>query len=325
MAFPGGLRPRTFSPSQHYPSLTTPSHSPLFASLSSPQQLAADKEYQVLIEYCTGCRWNLRAFWMAQELLTTFVDDTHLQAVSLIASSTSGQFTISCYKRDSDAVILWDRKTEGAFPEMKQVKQLLRDCVSPSRYLGHSDTTERKLQTIGNNEKDSSMDVAEKDSGSAAMSESTTEKEVPSAFVLPNLRLPSPPTESQASSPMLPHIAIVYCTGCQWLFRAAWYAQEFLQTFAEERPCLWLVPSRPSVSQTGGGTFQIYLQDALLWDRAKQGGFPEIKVIKQLLRDKLCPAKDLGHVDGASRASALPFELMDDDDAEEARRMFGVL
>ena len=30
---------------------------------------------RVEIEYCTQCRWLLRAAWMAQELLTTFQDD----------------------------------------------------------------------------------------------------------------------------------------------------------------------------------------------------------------------------------------------------------
>ena len=30
---------------------------------------------RVVIEYCTQCRWLLRAAWMAQELLTTFQDE----------------------------------------------------------------------------------------------------------------------------------------------------------------------------------------------------------------------------------------------------------
>lgn len=29
----------------------------------------------VEIEYCTQCRWLLRAAWMAQELLVTFEED----------------------------------------------------------------------------------------------------------------------------------------------------------------------------------------------------------------------------------------------------------
>lgn len=36
-----------------------------FTSPDCPQAALA-------IEYCTGCRWLLRAAWMAQELLTTF-------------------------------------------------------------------------------------------------------------------------------------------------------------------------------------------------------------------------------------------------------------
>ena len=33
------------------------------------------KQPRVEIEYCTQCRWLLRAAWMAQELLTTFAAD----------------------------------------------------------------------------------------------------------------------------------------------------------------------------------------------------------------------------------------------------------
>ena len=35
----------------------------------------AAKHPRVEIEYCTQCRWLLRAAWMAQELLTTFQDE----------------------------------------------------------------------------------------------------------------------------------------------------------------------------------------------------------------------------------------------------------
>src|SRR5499433_4052526 len=35
----------------------------------------ATKHPRVEIEYCTQCRWLLRAAWMAQELLTTFEAD----------------------------------------------------------------------------------------------------------------------------------------------------------------------------------------------------------------------------------------------------------
>jgi hypothetical protein len=38
----------------------------------------------ISIEYCTGCRWMLRAAWMSQELLTTFQQE--LDSVTLIPS-----------------------------------------------------------------------------------------------------------------------------------------------------------------------------------------------------------------------------------------------
>jgi selenoprotein W-related protein len=35
--------------------------------------------------------------------------------------------------------VIWSRKAEGRFPEMKELKQRLRDKIAPSRDLGHSD------------------------------------------------------------------------------------------------------------------------------------------------------------------------------------------
>ena len=35
----------------------------------------------------------------------------------------------------------------------------------------------------------------------------------------------------------------------------------------------------------------------LIWDRKEQGGFPDITVLKQLVRDRVAPDRDLGHSD----------------------------
>ena len=86
---------------------------------------------RVEIEYCTQCRWLLRAAWMAQELLTTFVDD--LAEVALVPG-TGGVFDIRL-----DGELLFSRKDAGRFPEAKEVKQLIRDQIDPARSLGHSD------------------------------------------------------------------------------------------------------------------------------------------------------------------------------------------
>lgn len=87
---------------------------------------------RIEIEYCRQCRWLLRAGWMAQELLVTFEDE--LGGVTLIPG-TGGVFEI----RLAGGEIVWSRKAEGRFPEMKELKQRLRDRIAPDRDLGHSD------------------------------------------------------------------------------------------------------------------------------------------------------------------------------------------
>jgi selenoprotein W-related protein len=86
----------------------------------------------ITIEYCPKCHWLLRAAYMAQELLTTFTDE--LYAVTLQPSETGGHYSI---RIDED--IIFDRKEQGHFPEIKELKQLVRDRISPGKDLGHSD------------------------------------------------------------------------------------------------------------------------------------------------------------------------------------------
>lgn len=38
-------------------------------------------------------------------------------------------------------------------------------------------------------------------------------------------------------------------------------------------------------------------ETVLLWDRKAEGGFPETKVLKQRVRDRIDPSRDLGHSD----------------------------
>lgn len=83
------------------------------------------------IEYCTQCRWLLRAAWLAQELLITFEEE--LGGVTLVPGA-GGIFEV----RLGEAV-LWSRQDEGRFPEAKELKQRVRDAVAPERGLGHSD------------------------------------------------------------------------------------------------------------------------------------------------------------------------------------------
>jgi selenoprotein W-related protein len=87
-----------------------------------------------------------------------------------------------------------------------------------------------------------------------------------------------------------PRIEIKYCTQCRWLLRAAWLAQELLTTFQDEIGEAALVPGT-------GGVFEVRIGDGLIWSREEQGRFPEVKELKQLVRDRIAPEKDLGHSD----------------------------
>jgi uroporphyrin-III C-methyltransferase len=86
----------------------------------------------VEIEYCPKCRWLLRSSWMAQELLTTF--EAELGGVSLKPSEVSGAFEVRV-----DGATVWSRTAQGRFPDIKELKKVVRDVAAPDKNLGHSD------------------------------------------------------------------------------------------------------------------------------------------------------------------------------------------
>ena len=68
--------------------------------------------------------------------------------------STGGVFTVTITHRggggggaeeqqgqqqQQQETLLWDRKTEGGFPEVKELKRRVRDVIEPGRDLGHVD------------------------------------------------------------------------------------------------------------------------------------------------------------------------------------------
>jgi selenoprotein W-related protein len=87
-----------------------------------------------------------------------------------------------------------------------------------------------------------------------------------------------------------PRLEILYCRQCRWLLRASWMAQEMLTTFSEELGEVALVPGT-------GGVFEVRLDGELLWSRKDRGRFPEMREIKQMVRDRVVPDRDLGHSD----------------------------
>lgn len=90
-------------------------------------------KFKITIEYCPGCRWLLRSSWMAQELLSTF--EQEIDEVTLKPNKeVSGTFKITCNQG-----LIWCRKIEGGFPDVKELKKRVRDLIKPSKVLGHID------------------------------------------------------------------------------------------------------------------------------------------------------------------------------------------
>ncbi|CZR66191.1 uncharacterized protein PAC_16092 [Phialocephala subalpina] len=93
---------------------------------------------RITIQFCTQCKWMLRAAYFAQELLSTF--STSLGEVAL-QPSTGGTFVVHLYNAVPDGSgvdgkvtiqqhLLWDRKAEGGFPGMFYLSRLMTPSLS---------------------------------------------------------------------------------------------------------------------------------------------------------------------------------------------------
>jgi selenoprotein W-related protein len=80
----------------------------------------------------------LRAAWMAQELLTTFEDE--LGGVTLVPG-IGGAFIVRV-----EGEVIWSRKDQGRFPDITELKQLVRDVVAPDKQLGHSEARGKRTE-----------------------------------------------------------------------------------------------------------------------------------------------------------------------------------
>jgi selenoprotein W-related protein len=72
--------------------------------------------------------------------------------------------------------------------------------------------------------------------------------------------------------------------------RSAWMAQELLATFEEELGGVALIPN------SEGGVFAVRLAGEQIFSREQAGRFPDIKELKQLVRDRVAPERDLGEL-----------------------------
>ena len=91
-------------------------------------------------------------------------------------------------------------------------------------------------------------------------------------------------------------VTVTYCTQCNWMLREPGGAQELLTTFGTRLTEVALVPGT-------GGIFQVHVGDELVWDRKERKGFPEVPVLKRIVRDRVAPGLSLGHTDRVGGAS----------------------
>lgn len=91
--------------------------------------------------------------------------------------------------------------------------------------------------------------------------------------------------------PVSPHVEIVFCSLCGWGLRAHWTSQELFNTFANEIGSITLTPDRT------GGVFDVQVDGEIIYSRKAEGRFPEMKDLKQLIRNRIAPERSLGHSD----------------------------
>lgn len=87
-----------------------------------------------------------------------------------------------------------------------------------------------------------------------------------------------------------PTVTIRYCTQCNWMLRATWMAQELLHSFSNDIAAVTLVPG-------SGGIFRIEADGEVIWERKRDGGFPDAAELKRRVRDVCFPEKTLGHLE----------------------------
>jgi selenoprotein W-related protein len=81
------------------------------------------------IEYCRKCRFQLRAAWLAQELLSAFEEE--IGEVALVPGS-GGIFEVRL-----EGETIASNREDKKMPEVSEVKRLVRDRIAPQRRVGH--------------------------------------------------------------------------------------------------------------------------------------------------------------------------------------------
>jgi len=205
----------------------------------------------IFFEYCSACRWMLRASWIAMELLTTFVKEDRLASVTLIPTGGGGmqEEEGGIFRVSANDAVLWDRKVIGRFPESKEVKQLVRDIVDPTKDLGHSDVGAEKNIVVGEGDcieckESEAIEKNEEGKVQADKEQSPPLRQQQQSILAAPSSLPPLPSIISNNQQQY-RISIEYSTGggCidspdNGLYRAAYYANELL-SMVYERNAWW--------------------------------------------------------------------------------------
>ncbi|GMH87537.1 hypothetical protein TrST_g13301 [Triparma strigata] len=165
--------------------------------------------------------------------------------------------------------------------------------------------------------------------------------------------LPKPFASSPSESQTPGSLKIVFCDGCGWFARSQWYSYELFQTFHTRRLQKGLEPliSETTIAASeNAGDWRMEINNQLVWDRRTDGGFPDLKLVKNRVKEVLDPSVDLGHseikcsnssaetgteTDASSLSSGFETHLfihgdesdveLDEDEMLQMRRMWGVM
>jgi predicted Rdx family selenoprotein len=273
---------------------------------------------------------------MAAEILTTFAKDQSLASVSMLPMSPplseGGIFRVTAknsIKEDADnsnITTLWDRSVEGRFPESKEIKQLIRDLVDPDKDLGHSDkqndsTDDDSSSSTENDCLECKERQQQEEDKNQTPQQQTNDITIPDLFYERNKISIEYSTAPVSSSDNGLYRATFLCNellSCAYE-RNAWYKryqkQVDEQSTVEDAPvildCVTLVPNRDL-----NDVLKIQLNDGVvIYDHSKESANDYIDASE--LR-KLVTKTMKGDDDEKS------IEMMSDDEAEEARKYFGV-
>merc|ERR1711862_10216 len=230
-----------------------------------------------------------------------------------------GQFRICSTNKNNDTeseVTLWDRNIEGRFPEAKEVKQLVRDIVNPTIDLGHSDKVKNGQQ------KDNECVECKEEQNQSTINCS-------SDLFAPNIPL-NIPSEIRNKNNVSIEYSSVTRSPDNGLYRASWYANELLGMMYKRN--LWWKNHQGDIRVKDVPTV---VDQVTLIPNRKESNVMRIVLNKHTVlfeqSSSLSTTVDASHLrklicrqsfDGNEKNSSVIFEIMDDDEAKEARKYF---